>query len=198
MLQIADLRPLNPPIEELAAALAASARRVWSLGVDLPPELPIAVLAPLPTAPGPGTFSWRTATDGRPHLSLGVWSFGKQEPEELVLPLQTIEIACEVSCSMCGGPLFSDGGELYLTSKAEPSVRISVAPWCPHCIRAMEEDPEYERLCIEQLLQLLDDRSRPRYRLLPGGGEGTEPPRGRRLLSLVKVTATREEDEPDK
>jgi hypothetical protein len=61
----------------------------------------------------------------------------------------------------------------------------------------MEEDPEYERQCMEQLLQLLDDRSLPRYRLLPGGGQGTEPPRGRRLLTLVKVIATREKDEPD-
>ena len=197
VLQIADLRCLASPIEELSASLAASARRVWSLGADLSPELPIAVLAPLPTVPGIGTLAWHTATGGRRDLSLGVWSIEEQEPEKLALPSQTIQIACEVSCLMCGDPLFSDGGEIRLTSRAEPIVRVSVAPWCPRCEHAMEENPEYESQCMEQLLQFLDDRSRPRYHLLQGGGEGTKPPRGRQLFTLVKVIPTGDEDERD-
>jgi hypothetical protein len=195
--QIDDLQRMVRPLDGLSSALIESARWASSLVEQSPLWSSVAVLGVLPSDSPAGTLSYRTGGADRPRVNLGVWTAEPRQRKEALPPARIISLRCEVSCLICGEAMISKGGDLDLTITNEPTTRISVVPWCPHCSRRAAEDPAYEAACYEVLQELFEDRSRPQYRLLDGDGESAEPPRGRQVLALVKAAPPVEGGESD-
>ena len=126
-----------------------------------------------------------------------VWRTSLPDPLQPVVsasPPRTTEIESDVVCLFCGDRMIATA-TVYFTAVGERRAKVVVAP-CLRCSRDIFEYTDYEGSWYE-LLQLLDRPRQTPYPAINGGGESTEPPRGRGILTIVKRVPPANDEGPE-
>jgi hypothetical protein len=177
-LQGMGVSDLDFPNRDLLNYFLGQAAQVTSLQ-QREADQSIAMLSALSLSSPAGTLTWRSKQPDALHP--GVWS-SSQSPRSS-RQSRKVEVHCDVDCAICGNTILVSATEVSLSSEEEINVKLSIFPLCTECTRAAAGSSEYWEEALEEVF---GTGGRPQLFLIQGDGQGSDPPRGRKTLSLVR------------